>query len=85
MRYLILAPIILLSGCALFQSTPPVEKVVYVNTPLTIPPRPILPTFTYSDIQCVNEDVIKKIADRDLIRKQYSEQLEAIINSTNSK
>ena len=82
MKYLIL-PLILLTGCA--TQLPPVEKVVYVKTPLTAPPRPTLPTFTYADIQCVSPDVIQKIADRDLMRKQYSEQLEAIISSTTSK
>ncbi len=82
MKYLLAVVLVLLSGCALLEEKPQIEKVVYVTTPLQLPARPILPTFSYDDISCVNEDVIQKIADRDLMRKQYIEQLETIIKST---
>jgi hypothetical protein len=82
MKYLIITTLILLSGCAIFQEKPAVEKVVYVSTPLTLPPRPVLPTFSYDDIGCLSDEIATKVADRDLMRKQYTEQLETIIRST---
>ncbi len=82
MKYLIVSILLLLSGCSLIQTQPPIEKIIYKTTPLVLPDRPTLPTFTYEDIKCVDEETITKIADRDLARKEYIEKLETIIKST---
>lgn len=85
MRYLFLAPIILISGCSLLQPAPErpaVEKVVYVTTPLSLPERPILPTWKGSDMICLTPEMAVKVRERDLLRKQYAEKLETIIKAT---
>ena len=76
--------LVLLSGCSLFQEKKPIEKLVYVTTPLNAPARPVLPTWKGDDMECLSEEIKDKIRDRDLLRKQYAEQLETIINSTHS-
>lgn len=79
---LIVLSTFILSGCAIFEKTPPVEKVIYKTAPLYAPARPVLPTWTGSDMECLSEDVKEKIRERDTLRKNYAEQLEVIINST---
>lgn len=69
-----------LLGCA--SSLPPVEKVIYVTTPLSLPNKPALPTWTSADMQCLSTDMKQKILERDRVRKSYSEELEVIIKST---
>lgn len=83
MKYLLLI-CLTLTGCSLIESKPvaPVEKLVYVTVPLTAPARPILPTWKGSDMSCLTEEMKDKVRTRDLLRKQYAEQLEAAINST---
>ena len=84
MKKIILLPIIL-TGCSLFQKQDALEKIVYVTAPLYAPERPVLPTWTGDDMECLSEEVKDKIRDRDQMRKFYAEQLEAIINSTHAK
>lgn len=79
MKKLLILLMIGLVGCA---AQPPVEKVVYVTTPLELPGRPTLPTWKAADMQCLSTEMKQKILDRDTLRKNYSEQLEAIIKST---
>lgn len=71
-----------LIGCSAFKEKPPVEKVVYVTTPLQLPSRPTLPTWTASDMQCLSTEMKQKILDRDRLRKEYTDELEVIIKST---
>lgn len=70
------------TGCSLFTKEVPVEKVVYVTTPLQQPARPSLPTWTGQDMECLAPDVKQKIRDRDTLRREYAERLEVIIQST---
>ena len=64
------------NGCA----TPP-EKV-YVPVQLTRPARPVLPRLTFEDAEMIPETLWEKMVMRDLLRRQYAEQLEIIIDST---
>lgn len=78
---------ILIAGCT---ATPPVkeklvDKLVYVTNPLTAPARPTLPTWTAKDMSCLSEPMKQKIRDRDRLRREYAEDLEALINSTHTK
>jgi hypothetical protein len=84
-KKIILTSLLLLSGCSLFQEKKPVDKLVYVTTPLYAPARPTLPTWKGDDMECLSDEMKDKIRDRDLLRKQYAEQLETIINSTHTK
>jgi hypothetical protein len=59
-----------------------VDKIIYKTTPLTLPNRPVLPTWTGNDMECLSEEMKQKIRDRDTNRREYSEQLETIIQST---
>jgi hypothetical protein len=78
MKYIIVFAL-LLSGCA----STPVEKLIYVTAPLTLPGRPTLPTFSASNVECLSTETKQKILTRDRMRKDYSIELETIIQSTN--
>jgi hypothetical protein len=81
MKYIILS-YLLLTGCALFQEKPLVEKVVYVKTPLSAPPHSELPTLNSKDLQCLSPEVKQKLLDRDRLLHNDRDVYEAIINST---
>lgn len=81
MKYIIV-PCLLLSGCALFQEKPPVEKVVYVSTPLSAPPHSVLPILNSKDLQCLSPDVKQKLLERDRLLHNDRDIYEAIIKST---
>lgn len=67
-------------SCATTQ--PPVEKVIYTTTPLELPGRPTLPTWSASDVSCLSPELKQKMVDRERLRKEYINQLETIIKST---
>lgn len=71
------------SGCSILTPTP-VEKLVYIRTPLVRPNRPILPTLNSDELECLSPNAKQKLYNRDLIRKHYAEDLESIIDSTHS-
>jgi hypothetical protein len=83
MKYILLIATLLVTGCVAVPPTPPVEKLVYVSTPLSLPERPTLPTWGYEDIECLSPEMIQKLVDRDIARVNYIEKLETIIRSTN--
>lgn len=58
------------------------ETVRYQQTPLTLPQKPWLPAIKSEQLECLSDDAYKNLVKRDLLRKQYSEKLEAIIKST---
>lgn len=74
---------VILVGCTTIKEKQ-VDKLVYVTNPLTAPARPTLPTWTGKDMSCLSEEMKQKIRDRDRLRKEYAEDLEAIISSTHS-
>jgi hypothetical protein len=78
-RLLILALMILGSGCATEQVT---ERTVYINTKLPLPERPVLPTWEPKDMACLDDLTKIKMKERDRMRKNYAEELEEIIKST---
>jgi len=57
----------------------------YRTSPLPLPAKPYLWPLKNGDLLCVSDSVYSAIAQRDLARKNYSEQLEAIIQSTWNK
>lgn len=75
-----------LTGCSLFEpKVKEVDKLVYVTTPLHRPNRPILPTLTLNDLECLTPDALQKLKEREVLRRQYAEELELIIDSTRKK
>ena len=79
-----LLTIIGLVGVVSCASNPPpaVDRVIYKTTPLSLPSRPTLDTWTASDMSCLSTEMKQKILNRDRARKAYSEELEIIIKST---
>ena len=79
----------LLVFCVLFMvactAVPTADKIIYVTTPLQLPSRPTLPTWTSNDMECLTVDVKQKMLERERLRKNYIEQLEAVIQTTHSK
>lgn len=74
------------SGCSLLEvKAPPeekvVEKIVYLKPQLTLPDRPELPTIKSSEMKCLPDDVKKKLVERETLRREYAEDLEAILKS----
>lgn len=64
------------SGCA----TPP--DVGYVTQPLPLPARPVLPRLTATDLACLPDDAYRRLVERERLRREYAEELEAIIRAT---
>ena len=65
-----------LTGCT---STP---EIRYITDPLPLPARPVLPSIGAAELSCLPKDVYERVMLRDLGRRQYAEDLEAIIRST---
>ncbi len=57
-------------------------EIRYIQEPLTLPPRPVLPRLSADDVQCLTDDAYRRLVERDMYRRQYAEELEAIIRST---
>lgn len=74
--------VLAISGCASFDTPPPVDRIIYKTTPIYAPNRPELPTWSYDDMKCLSPEMIQKISKRDKLRLQYIEQLEVVIKST---
>lgn len=75
-KFLIL--FLLLVGCA----TKPVERTVYVATPLELPARPELPKMNSDSLVCVSDETKWALLKRDVLIKNYITELETIIKST---
>lgn len=74
-RCLAIALVLTLAGCA----APPTE---YVTAPLPMPPRPELPSLSGEQLQCLSDEAYRDLVRRDQMRREYAEQLEAVIRST---
>lgn len=57
-------------------------EVRYVTHPLELPVRPLLPVVRPDDLQCLPVDAYRRIVERERLRRNYAETLEAIIRST---
>lgn len=53
-----------------------------IQEPLTRPPRPVLPAIKATDLQCLSDATYARLAERNRLARQYAEQLELIIDST---
>jgi hypothetical protein len=84
-KIILLLSLVLLSGCAFLEEKPPVEKIVYLTNPLQLPTRPTLPTLKGADVSCLAPEVKKTLQERDRLRREYAEELEAIIKTTQVK
>ncbi len=78
-KYIIL--VLLLTGCA----PKPSERVVYVTTPLNLPPKPELQKVRSDSLVCVDDETKWALLKRDVAIKNYISELETIINSTKSE
>lgn len=78
---LAVATILMAIGSGLVGCTSAPE-VRYIQEPLALPPRPVLPRLSADDVQCLTDDAYRRLVARDIGRRQYAEQLEAIIQST---
>ncbi|MEJ1496343.1 MAG: hypothetical protein RPU13_07615 [Candidatus Sedimenticola sp. (ex Thyasira tokunagai)] len=65
------------SGCS---STP---EVRYVAQPLPMPQRPLLPALSADDLACITNDAYYRLVQRNRLRREYAEELEAIIQANN--
>lgn len=57
-------------------------KTVYVPQPLDLPERPVLPAINEAEFKDLPADVYQRVEERDRKRRQYAEELEVIILST---
>lgn len=64
---------LIISGC---------ETVRYVSSPLPLPARPVLPQIESKALQCLSPETYSDLVKRDMLRRQYANNLELIIEST---
>jgi len=64
-----------ISGC---QWLP--ERVEFVCPPIPETVRPVLPRISADELQCLGDDTYRKLMNRETIRREYAEDLEAIIH-----
>ena len=57
-------------------------KTVYEPVPLDRPPRPELPTVSAHELECLSDAAFSALLDRERMRREYTEELEVIIDST---
>lgn len=57
-------------------------KVEYQLAPLSLPPRPELPSISAEQLECLGNDTYESLVTRQRLRRQYTEGLELIIKST---
>lgn len=75
MKILTVLLTLLMAGCA-------APRVEHVSVPLPMPVRPELPGIKGADLQCLSDDAYRTLVRRDRMRREYAEQLEAVILST---
>lgn len=57
----------------------------YTSQPLTKPVRPVLPAVHEGELACLPDDTYRRIVERERLRREYAEKLEAIIQSTHAE
>lgn len=72
-KVIVITLIILGSGCT---------RTVYKPVPLDRPERPALPAVEAQALQCLSDDTFSRILEREQLRREYAEELEVIIDST---
>lgn len=67
------AIVALLTGCA-------THSYIYRPIPAEmIPPAPEVPKIKAEELQCLSDDAYERLANRDRLRKQYAEELRALL------
>lgn len=56
--------------------------VSYVSQPLPLPERPLLPAISADELSCLAPETYRRLYERERLRKEYAETLEAIIGAT---
>jgi len=56
--------------------------VEYQSVPLPLPERPVLEAVQPYQLECLEQSVYEALVKRQLMNRQYAEQLELIIKST---
>ena len=74
MKALLLA--LLLVGCV------PKPVVVYQTAELRVPSRPVLPTVSGAELQCLSDDAYTRLVVRERAIQRHVEMLESLIEST---
>lgn len=64
-----------LSGCA-------APEVRYMTVPLPCPERPVLPGISEADLACLSDAAYRRLVERERLRREYAEQLDALCRST---
>lgn len=65
-----------LSACA---GTP---ETRYRTQPLPCPERPLLPRIEAAALACLDDDTYRRLVERQRLRREYAEELEALCRST---
>lgn len=63
------------SGCS-------APEVRYVTRPLELPVRPLLPGIQPAEFACLSQETYGRLVERERLRRNYAEELEAVIQST---
>lgn len=79
----ILSVIWLIVYCVFFLTA--CADVQYVPVHLTRPERPQLPKIDAIELQCLSKDTYQKLLEQKWIKAEYTQKLEAIIDSTGAK
>lgn len=76
MRLFCIFLLLLLASCS--------AQPEYINAPLYMPPKPILPSIEEKELLCLSEPAYKALVKRDLLLQQHIEKLRLIIKNNNS-
>lgn len=79
----ILCVIWLIVYCAFFLSG--CTDIQYVPVHLSRPERPTLPKIDAIELECLSKDTYQKLIEQKWIKAEYTQKLEAIIDSTGDK
>lgn len=74
MRLFCIGMLLLLASCS--------AQPQYLDAPLYMPPKPVLPSIEAKELLCLSEPAYKALVKRDLLLQQHIEKLRLIIKST---
>ena len=57
-------------------------KVVYEPVPLDRPQRPVMPHVEEHELECLSDETFSRLLERERLRREYAEDLEVIIDTT---
>jgi hypothetical protein len=77
-RLTLIALILTMTGCP----APAPLEIIQTPNPLPLPARPVLPAIKGVELECLSDDIYRRLADRQRRLRHYAEELELIIQST---